>query len=103
MRNLLRPVPGLGPSPAGRVPSFRKVKEIKGLRGGVLKYGAQEIPQIDKEIAEKGHLWKLIGKQSVHHGTRQQGGLFQKTTQEDTETGKRISRSEQQVVASSPL
>ena len=57
MRNLLRAVPGLCPTPAGRVPSFRKVKEIKGLRGDVLKYGAYEIPQIDTEIAEKGHLW----------------------------------------------
>jgi len=27
------------------------------LRGGVLKYAAQEVPQIDTEIAEKGHLW----------------------------------------------
>ena len=33
---------------------FRKIKEIKELRGDVLKYVAQEIPQIDKEIAEKG-------------------------------------------------
>jgi hypothetical protein len=33
---------------------FRKVKEIKGLRGGVPWYAAQEIPQIDTEIAEKG-------------------------------------------------
>jgi len=57
MRNLLRAVPGLGPTPAGRVPSFRKVKEIKGMCGTVLKYAAQEIPQIDTEIAEKGHLW----------------------------------------------
>ena len=36
---------------------FRKVKEIKELRGGVLGYAAQEIPKIDAEIAEKGHLW----------------------------------------------
>jgi len=28
-----------------------------GLRGTALKYGAQEIPQIDTEIAEKGYLW----------------------------------------------
>jgi hypothetical protein len=32
---------------------FRKVKEINGLRGGVLLYAAQENPQIDTEIAEK--------------------------------------------------
>ena len=31
--------------------------EIKGLRGGVLQYVAQVIPQIDAEIAEKGHFW----------------------------------------------
>jgi len=36
---------------------FRKGKEIKGLRGDVLKYVAQGIQQIDAEIAEKGHLW----------------------------------------------
>jgi hypothetical protein len=30
---------------------LRKVKEIKGLRGGVLKYVAQEILKIDTEIA----------------------------------------------------
>jgi hypothetical protein len=32
---------------------FRKVKEIKGLRGGVPWYAKPEIPQIDTEIAEK--------------------------------------------------
>jgi hypothetical protein len=30
---------------------LRKVKEIKGLRGGVLKYAAQGILKIDTEIA----------------------------------------------------
>jgi hypothetical protein len=35
----------------------RKIKEIKGLRGGVLTYAAQEIPQVDTEIAEKGNFW----------------------------------------------
>jgi hypothetical protein len=34
---------------------FHKVKEIKKLRGGILKYAAQAILQIDVEIAEKGH------------------------------------------------
>ena len=33
---------------------FRKIKEIKELRGGVPWYVKPEIPQIDKEIAEKG-------------------------------------------------
>jgi hypothetical protein len=33
------------------------VSQIKGLRGGVLMYAAQEIPLIDAEIPEKGHLW----------------------------------------------
>ena len=51
MRNLLRPVPGLDPTPSGRVPGLRKVKDIKGLRGGVLKYAAKEILKIDTEIA----------------------------------------------------
>jgi len=36
---------------------LRKVKKIKELRGGVLEYAAQEIPQIDVEIAEKDHFW----------------------------------------------
>ncbi len=36
---------------------FCKVKEIKELRGDVQWYVAQEIPQIDKEIAEKGRFW----------------------------------------------
>ena len=57
MSNFLRPVPGLSPTPSGRVPGFRKVKEIKGLRRVVLKYAKPEIPQIDAEIAERGHLW----------------------------------------------
>ena len=33
---------------------FRKVKEVKGLRGGVVDYSAQAIPQTDAEIAQKG-------------------------------------------------
>ena len=33
---------------------FREIKEIKELRGDVPWCVAQEIPQIDKEIAEKG-------------------------------------------------
>jgi hypothetical protein len=33
---------------------FRKVKEIKGLSGGVVLYAAQSNPPIDAEIAEKG-------------------------------------------------
>ncbi|MGK2906634.1 MAG: hypothetical protein ACSLFH_09850 [Desulfuromonadales bacterium] len=33
---------------------FRKVKEIKDLRGGVALYAAQAHPQIDAEIEEKG-------------------------------------------------
>jgi len=57
MRSLLRPVRGLGPTPPGRVYSFRKVKEIKWLRRGVPKYASQEIPQIHTEIAEKGQSW----------------------------------------------
>jgi hypothetical protein len=37
------------------------------LRGGVPRYVAQAIPQIDAEIAEKGHLWmetRLTGSKS---------------------------------------
>ena len=36
---------------------FAKIKEIKGLRGGVRQYVAQETPQIDTEIGKKDHLW----------------------------------------------
>jgi hypothetical protein len=36
---------------------FRKIKEIKELRGDDHGYVAQVIPQIDAEIAEKGHFW----------------------------------------------
>jgi hypothetical protein len=32
---------------------FRRVKEIKGLRGGVHRYGAQASPQIDAAMAKK--------------------------------------------------
>jgi len=43
------------------VPSFCKVNEIKGLRGGVLRYGAQKILQIDLPEAENRAIcgWKL--------------------------------------------
>jgi len=34
-----------------------KVKEIKGLRGGIRWYAAQAIPPIDAEIGQKDHLW----------------------------------------------
>ena len=53
MSNLLRPLPGLGPTPAERTPSIRKIKEIKGWRGGIRKYAAKEIPQVDPPEAEK--------------------------------------------------
>ena len=43
--------------PIQKLAIFRKVKEIKGLRGGVLMCAVQTIPQIDAEIAEKGHFW----------------------------------------------
>jgi len=33
--------------------TFRKVREIKGLSGGVVLYAAQSNAQIDAEIAEK--------------------------------------------------
>jgi len=35
---------------------FCKTKKIKGLRGDVLEYVAQVIPQIDAEIVKKSHL-----------------------------------------------
>jgi len=61
MSNLLRPVQGLGPTPAVWVPGFFKVKQTKGLLGTVIKYAAQEISLIATEIAEKGYLWMDTG------------------------------------------
>ncbi|MGD8951780.1 MAG: hypothetical protein PVG62_13615, partial [Desulfobacterales bacterium] len=49
---------------------FRKFKEIKELRGGILLYAAQAIPPIDAEIAEKGYLWtetSLSEASGQHH------------------------------------
>jgi hypothetical protein len=48
---------GTGRFPIQNCAIFRKFKEIKELRGGILLYAAQAIPPIDAEIAEKGHLW----------------------------------------------
>jgi hypothetical protein len=48
---------GTGKFPIQKCAIFRKFKEIKELRGGILLYVAQAIPPIDAEIAEKGHLW----------------------------------------------
>ena len=48
---------GTGKFPIQKCAIFRKFKEIKELRGGILLYAAQAIPPIDAEIAEKGHLW----------------------------------------------
>jgi hypothetical protein len=39
---------------------FYKIKEINGLRGDVLQYAAQVIPQIDDEIVKNSHLWMEI-------------------------------------------
>ena len=48
---------GTGKFPIQKCVIFRKFKEIKELRGGILLYAAQAIPPIDAEIAGKGHLW----------------------------------------------
>jgi hypothetical protein len=48
---------GTGKFPIQKCAIFRKFKEIKELRGGILLYAAQAIPPIDAEIAEKSHLW----------------------------------------------
>jgi len=53
---------GTAKFPEHKVGIFRKVKEIKGLRGGDLEVAAQGIPRIDAEIAEKGHLWMETDK-----------------------------------------
>jgi len=42
--------------PVQKCAIFCKFKEIKELRGGVLRCAAQAISQNDAEIAEKGHL-----------------------------------------------
>jgi hypothetical protein len=50
-------IKGTDKFPIQKCAIFRKFKEIKELRGGILLYAAQAIPPIDAEIAEKGHLW----------------------------------------------
>jgi hypothetical protein len=50
-------VKGTSQFPIQKCAIFRKFKNIKELRGGVLVYAARAIPSIDAEIAEKGHLW----------------------------------------------
>jgi hypothetical protein len=50
-------IKGTDKFPIQKCAIFRKFKEIKELRGGILMYVAQAIPPIDAEIAEKGHLW----------------------------------------------
>ena len=51
------PALGIWKFPIQKWEFLLKVKEIKELRGGVLLYAAQAIPQIDTEIGQKGHLW----------------------------------------------
>ncbi|MGD8721585.1 MAG: hypothetical protein PVG46_07265 [Desulfobacterales bacterium] len=57
-------IKGTDKFPIQKCAIFRKFKEIKELRGGVLLYAAQAIPPIDADlsrsrrgVAEKGHLW----------------------------------------------
>jgi hypothetical protein len=54
---------GIGSAKGGpaRARGAEAPSQIKGLRGGVPGYVAQAIPQIDAEIAEKGHLWMETG------------------------------------------
>jgi len=49
-------IKGTDKFPIQKCAIFRKFKEIKELRGGILLYAAQAIPPIDAEIAKKGHL-----------------------------------------------
>ena len=55
-------------------------RESAALRGGVLVYAAQAIPQtcrafgvIDAEIADKGHLWTETNSQRENHRTLDDG------------------------------
>jgi hypothetical protein len=57
-------ITGTDKFPMQKCAIFRKFKEIKELRGGILLYAAQAIPPtchatgvIDTEIAGKGHFW----------------------------------------------
>ena len=47
----------------------KRYEEIKGLRGGV-----QGIPQIDAEIAEKGHLWTETNLEGANDVVRRCNG-----------------------------
>ena len=65
-------IKGTDKFPIQKCAIFRKFKEIKELRGGILLYAAQAIPPIDAEIAEKGHLWTETSYAS--NNARQKGG-----------------------------
>ena len=49
---------------------FRKVKENKHLRGGVLLYAAQENVKFDAEIAEKGRFGMKTTSSAYWHTAR---------------------------------
>jgi hypothetical protein len=54
MSNFLRSLRELSATASGWVRRFRKLKKIKGLRGGVLKYATAGISKLEAETAEKG-------------------------------------------------
>ena len=54
LMSIQKPSMDISKFPSQKRAIFRKIEEIKELRGDVPRYVAQEIPQIDKEIAEKG-------------------------------------------------
>jgi hypothetical protein len=63
-------IKGTDKFPIQKCEIFRKFKEIKELRGGILLYAAQAIPPIDAEIAGKGHLWTETNYLTANEPTR---------------------------------
>jgi hypothetical protein len=50
-------IKGTDSFPIQKSPFSASSRKSAALRGGVFVYGAQVIPPIDAEIAEKGHFW----------------------------------------------
>ena len=65
--SIRKPRIGHSQFPIRKVGIFCPGKEIKGLRGGVLRYAAQENPKIDAARAEKD-TFRMETSESFHPG-----------------------------------
>ncbi len=57
LMSIRKPPMDISKFPSQKRAIFRKIKEIKELRGDVPWYVAQATVPFDAEIVEKGHLW----------------------------------------------